>query len=587
MPDSFRKYSSLLLHYLRPQVRSVFFLAIALFLNIGLQLVGPLVLRNFVDTVGSTLPVRRMIQLGLLYAGVSFLQQSISLVSIYLSENVGWRATNALRGDLVEHCLGLEMAFHANHTPGEMIERVDGDVNALSNFFSQFTIQIFGNMLLLVGILVVLFTVDWRVGSSITAVIVLTIVILGRLRNLAVPHWTKERQASAELFGFLEERLNSTEDIRANGAEAYILKRFFQFSRELMKRTLKAGMLVNVIVNTSWIMFSISTVVGMVVAAYLNLEGLISIGTVAMVVYMAGMTSAPLDRLIRQLQDIQRAGASINRVTDLLSISPKIDERTTLQDPSCLLSANALEVRFDQVNFSYKQAGPPVLEGLSFHLPAGKVLGLLGRTGSGKTTLARLLFRLYDPDSGAIQLAGHDLRALTTSELRQKVGLVSQNIQLFHASLRDNLTFFDTSIYDELIRDVLADLGLRSWLESLPDGLDTILEAGGGGLSAGEAQLLAFARLFLKHPGLVILDEATSRLDPATEALLERAVDRLVQVATAIIIAHRLGTVERADLILILEDGCVVEFGPRAELAADPDSHFFSLLQTGIEEVLV
>ena len=183
--------------------------------------------------------------------------------------------------------------------------------------------------------------------------------------------------------------------------------------------------------------------------------------------------------------------------------------------------------------------------------------------------------------------AATDIRHVPLFDLRQRVGMVTQNIQLFHATVRDNLTFFDDSVPDAKILQVIQELGLGEWYTSLSDGLDTELESGGGGLSAGEQQLLAFTRIFLKDPGLVILDEASSRLDPATEHLIEQAVGRLVQNRTAIIIAHRLGTVQRADEIMILEDGHIREYGVRTELVSDPESRFYSLLQTGMEEVLV
>jgi ABC-type multidrug transport system fused ATPase/permease subunit len=227
-----------------------------------------------------------------------------------------------------------------------------------------------------------------------------------------------------------------------------------------------------------------------------------------------------------------------------------------------------------------------VLRGVSFQVQPGKVLGLLGRTGSGKTTVTRLLFRLYDPTQGVIRLAGRDLRTVTPSELRRHVGMVTQEVQLFQATLRDNITLFNPNIPDEQILQVLADLGLWRWYEAQPRGLDTILQAGGARLSAGQAQLLALVRVFLKDPGLVILDEASSRLDPATEQLLERAIDRLLENRTAIIIAHRLGTVQRADHILILEEGCVAEYGARAHLASDQSSRFYRLLQTGMQAEL-
>ena len=213
------------------------------------------------------------------------------------------------------------------------------------------------------------------------------------------------------------------------------------------------------------------------------------------------------------------------------------------------------------------------------------MLGILGRTGSGKSTLTRLLFRLYDPSQGLVRLGGWDLREVRLDDLHQRVAMVTQDVQLFQATVRDNLTFFNRAIQDERLELVLKQLRLWEWAQSLPNGLDTPL-AGGQSLSAGEAQLLAFARVFLKDPGLVILDEASSRLDPATETLMERAVDRLFAERTGVVFAHRLKTVQRADDILLLENGCVVEYGPRATLAGDPTSRFYHLLQTGLEEAL-
>jgi ATP-binding cassette subfamily B protein len=193
---------------------------------------------------------------------------------------------------------------------------------------------------------------------------------------------------------------------------------------------------------------------------------------------------------------------------------------------------------------------------------------------------------MYDPKQGSIYLSETDIRALPLAELRARVGMVTQDVQLFHATLRDNLALFDPSVADSRLQAALKELRLDRWLASLPQGLDTSLQAGGSGLSAGEAQLLAFARVLLRDPGLVILDEASSRLDPATELLLESAIGRLFAGRTAIVIAHRLHTVLRADEILILEGGRIVELGPRQALATDPQSHYYRLLQTGLEEAL-
>ncbi|HZG65242.1 MAG TPA: ATP-binding cassette domain-containing protein, partial [Herpetosiphonaceae bacterium] len=197
-----------------------------------------------------------------------------------------------------------------------------------------------------------------------------------------------------------------------------------------------------------------------------------------------------------------------------------------------------------------------------------------------------LLFRLYEPAAGVIRVGDVDIRHIAFDDLRARVGMVTQDVQLFGASVRDNLTLFNRAIDDARIRVVLQAVGMWAWIESLPRGLDTRIGAGGQGLSAGEAQLLAFGRVFLRAPGLVLLDEASSRLDPATERLLERAVDQLLAERTGIIIAHRLHTVQRADTIMILENGKIVEYGPRVQLATDPSSRLSALLRTGMEEVV-
>jgi ABC-type multidrug transport system fused ATPase/permease subunit len=318
------------------------------------------------------------------------------------------------------------------------------------------------------------------------------------------------------------------------------------------------------------------------------------------------MLERPLEDISRQLSNVQKALASLKRVLELLGISRKIT--SPAHDISTLNSRNkALALQFEHVSFHYEDQAngklttsedddqfDNVLEDISFQLATGEVLGLLGRTGSGKTTLTRLLFRLYDPQNGRILLAHNDhqvdlldIRRMPILALRQQIGMVTQNIELFHATVRDNLTFFEETIPDEQIISVIRQLGLSRWYAGLQYGLDTILEASATSLSAGEAQLLAFSRIFLHDPGIVVLDEASSRLDPATEHLIEKAVDTLTQGRTALIIAHRLKTVQRADKIMILENGRVLEFGDRLALALDPNSRFNHLLHSGMDEVLV
>jgi ATP-binding cassette subfamily B protein len=269
------------------------------------------------------------------------------------------------------------------------------------------------------------------------------------------------------------------------------------------------------------------------------------------------------------------------RVRELLSV----ETRVTSNGGGQALPPGPLAVELDGVSFAYEartaEGAEPVLRDVSFRIEPGELLGLLGRTGSGKTTVSRLLFRLHDPQAGAVRLGGVDLRDAELDAVRVRIGLVTQDVQLFQGTLRDNVTLFDDSVPDPRLTAVFAELGLEAWLRALPNGLDTPLGAEGRGLSAGESQLVALARVFLKDPGLVILDEASSRLDPATERLLEGALTRLLAGRTGVVIAHRLATVERADTVLILDRGRVAESGRPADLARDPESHFARLLRAG------
>ncbi|MBK9711811.1 MAG: ABC transporter ATP-binding protein [Kouleothrix sp.] len=600
-------HRNLLVEYLRPQRLKVALLSVLLLGGIGLELLNPQILRSFIDSAATGGAIELLIRSALLFIGVALVQQLVTVAATYVSNSVGWTATNALRADLLAHCLGLDMAFHKARTPGELIERVDGDVTALATFFSQFVILVIGNGLLLVGVLVLLFREDWRVGLALTLFALFALLVLNRARGFAVPAMTAERAASADLFGFLEERLAGMDDIRANGAGAHVMRGFYKVARDLFQKGRRAGVRGAGLWAVTMALFAVGYTIALGMGAYLYQVGAVTIGTVYLFFQYTEMLRRPLEQISSQLRELQKASAGVQRIGDLVTFEP-----TILDGAGATVPAGALDVAFEAVSFGYQDEGPTtngqrpgqavdsidpsslalglssdrVLDSISFTLAPGRVLGLLGRTGSGKTTLTRLLFRLYDPSAGAIRLGGVDARAARLDDLRTRVGIVTQDVQLFQATIRDNLTLFDQAIPDERIVATLAELGLLSWLESLPGGLDTELGPGGGGLSAGESQLLAFARVFLQNPGLVILDEASSRLDPATERLIERAVDRLLAGRTGIIIAHRLATVQRADEIMILDHGRIAEHGPRELLARDPRSRFAALLRVGIEELL-
>lgn len=589
----------LLRHYLRHQHRRVALLGALLLAGSGAQSFNPLIVRQVLDAALAGAPLNTLVLWALAFVGAAIGAQAVAVLATYLSVQVGWQATNALRVDLLRHSVGLDQRYHNAHTPGEMIERVDGDVTLLSNYFSEFVVQIVGSVLVIVGVLVVILLQDWRVAAVLGGFVAVSWAVLLSLRRIGVEPWQRTRQASGELFGFLEETLTGIEDIHTSAGKPYVIRRFYGLTRRYLRHQIKAAMRTNVMVNAWLLVDTAGYAVGLGLGAWLYQNGLASLGMAYLVFHYAGMISRPLRVVVFQMEDFQRAAAAARRALRLLA------ERSALTRPGprvadaapggggaapagqpAVLPPGALAVRFDRVTFGYDPA-LPVLRDLSLELPAGDVLGLIGRTGSGKTTLSRLLFRFYDVDRGSVSLGGHDVRGLDLAALRTRLAMVNQRVDLVHGSVRDNLTLFDTTLPDERIIAVLDELGLGRWWRALPHGVHTELAGQNAELSAGQAQLLAFGRVFLlSDPAVVVLDEASSRLDPGTERAIEHAVDRLVAGRTAIIIAHRLSTVLRADWIALLDNGRLAEFGRRAALMADPRSRLARLLRHGSAEVL-
>ncbi len=579
----FSQYQALLYKYFWPQrVQVVLLFVLILFDNIFL-LYGPNLLGQFVEAAINGDEATVLQNIGILYLVTALLRQGARLATTYIGEMTGWRAANALRYDLAKHTLGLDMSYHKQQTPGAMIERIDGDVSSLNRFFSQMVLQIGGSLLLLVSTVGVLLWLDWRLGLLLFVFTVVSAWVMYSMREIAVPFWEGGREASAQLFGFLEERLAGIEDIRGLGASQNVLRRLDM----LMERKNHFDIRGRVYGSATWIiplgLAALMTIVILAVGSWLYIRGEIGIGLILMTILYGEMIIWPIRNIASEIDQLQQAAAGIVRVAELQAVSSK------LKDGDRDVPAEVPALSFEQVTFAYNDGehdAPPVLNNVSFAVPAGQTVGLLGRTGSGKSTLIRLLFRLYDVSSGQITIDGVPLMQFRLESLRQRVGLVTQDVQLFYATIRDNLTFFNKEISDHHLLDALRMLGLERWLQRQPEGLDTVLTSTNM-LSAGEAQLIALARVYLKQPHVIILDEASARIDPETERLVEQALDTVLAGKTTIIIAHRLQTVRRCDYIAILANGSLAEFGKESDLRAESSSRYATLLRHGSTEELV
>jgi ATP-binding cassette subfamily B protein len=426
----------------------------------------------------------------------------------------------------------------------------------------------------MIGVLVALFIEDARAGAAVGVFAAVAAFFLLKVAMLAVPVWAENRTKAAEFYGFLGERIAAREDLKSLGAAPYALARMKGLLGDWYPKRLKANILGYSLWTSSELARGIGTILSLGLGAALWRAGAISLGTVYLIYSYAELILQPLEQLRSQLEDLQKALAGTSRTMDILK------QRPAMAYGEADIALGAIGLSFDGVSFGY-ESDKPVISSFSLDLAPGASLGVLGRTGCGKTTLGRLGLRLYDCDDGVISLNGRPIGDYSRQALRRGLAVVTQDVELFSATLRDNARLWDPEIGDEAILKAFGELGLEPWLAGFPSGLDQRLGSGGVGLSAGQAQLLAMVRVFLRDPGLVILDEASSRLDPATEALIDGAVAKLLRGRTAIIIAHRLSTLDRVDTVLVMEDGRAAEYGDRAELAADSSSLFYRFLEAG------
>ena len=327
MALSFGQHRRLLTTYLAPQRARVALLAGLLLAGIGLQLLNPQVMRFFIDTAEAGGPTRALLLAALVYLVAGLLGRGLTFATSYVSLNVAWKATNALRGDLTRHCLRLDMPFHKTHTPGEMIERVDGDALALGTFFSQMVVKTAGNALLVIAILYLLYRENAAAGLILTAYTALIVAVLAGTQNLGAKRWAAARQAWAEQSGFLEEHIAGSEDIRGVGAEQYVLDKLLGIMRSLTERA-RGGWMANALgFSITNFLYIVGYGLGLAIGAYLYTRGSVTIGTAFVMVYYIGMLAAPLDEIRDQAKELQQATGSVDRIAELFQLQPAGDRR--------------------------------------------------------------------------------------------------------------------------------------------------------------------------------------------------------------------------------------------------------------------
>jgi ATP-binding cassette subfamily B protein len=505
----------------------------------------------------------RLLVLALL--GAVLVRLALQGLQSFNVQAVGQRLTARIRDDLFAHAMALSLRFHDRTPVGKLLTRLTSDVDALAEVFGSGAVGVLADLVTLLVIAVTMLSMEWRLGLLLLAAQVP--VVLGMLwlqRRYRRANY-RVREELSQLNADLQENLQGLEVVQMFRREAVNSSRFAVTTDRY--RNAVTG----TILYDSAISAMIEWVALVAVAAVLALggtmvtRGLLGLGTLTTFILFSQRLFDPLRQLAERFTQIQGGLTAVERIGELLEQPVEIRDRPTALAPAATPAREgAGEVVFENVSFAYRP-DEPILSDLSFRISPGEHVALVGPTGSGKTTVIRLLCRLYEPQAGRILLDGVDIRELPQASLRQRLGVVLQDTFLFSGSVADNLRL-DADIPSERLRQLVADLGLEPLLARLPDGLATELRERGGNLSSGERQLLAVARVAMRNPTVLVMDEATAFMDPSTEATLQRDLDRLLQQRTAIVIAHRLATVEAADRILVLRRGQLVEQGNHRQL---------------------
>jgi ABC-type multidrug transport system fused ATPase/permease subunit len=514
---------------------------------------APWIVRVFIDSSASAKNTSFPQILALSFLGVSLFQHATWLCATYAWTASSWRVANRLRKVLIEHCLGKDAGFHRVHPAGELVHRIDSDVGELFQVITRCAFPVLANLITIGAILSLSAIQNWRIALGFSAYLVLLTTFLYRARSGGLKFERKRQQTSAKLSGFMEEHIRAADDIRSLGATERTVARLACFHRELLRfaRSLRVwSWTVGLVSQLSMIIGYVSL---LILINHLHDQASITLGESHQFIQYFIMINGPMSSMASQLNQLQTAFSSFSRIGELLA-----DERDLHRAVLSFPPPRALpSIEFDHVCFSYER-GNPLLKNVSLFIEPGSRVAITGRTGSGKTTIARLIARLHEPSSGTIRIGGEDLRKLDLVSLRRSIGFLPQDPVILRSSVRDNLTLFDDGISDARVIETLRKLGLDEWLESLPFDLDTPLEGGLESLSAGRSQLLALSRLFLREPKLLILDESFARLDSATMAKLSTVLQELFCNRTILIIAHHCDGLT-LDRILELRDGEIAD----------------------------
>jgi ABC-type multidrug transport system fused ATPase/permease subunit len=497
----------------------------------------------------------------ILFIAAAVVNWAASYAQTFLISWIGQRALQDLRIELFEHLQRLSIGFYSRNKTGVLISRITNDVQALDQLVTEGIATLFSSTLMLFGTAAILLVLDPSLAliTFLTFPVLLIASVAFRLASSGAYRLTREKIAG--VTAYLQETLSGVRVVRAFGQEPRHKVRFAELNDEHREANMKTVYLNAAYFPSVELLSAVATAAILVYGGNQVIDGALTIGVLASFVFYLQSFFDPIQSLSQLYTTYQAGMAALDKIFELLDEEPDLGDRPGAVELPRLRG----EIEFDDVTFSYG-GDDPALCSVDLHIPPGQTVALVGATGAGKSTLAKLVARFYDPDHGRVLVDGHDLRDVTEHSLRSQLGIVPQEGFLFSGTVRDNIAFGRPDATEDDIREAALAVGAHEFIERLPAGYDTEVGERGGQLSAGQRQLVAFARAAAADPRILILDEATSNVDVRTEAQIERGLRRLLAGRTALVIAHRLSTIRGAGRILVLDRSRIVEQGTHEEL---------------------